>query len=163
MFPSFVPHPKQLRQTNESPWGKKKDLEQNESTRDSESEEEAIVVTRQEEQINPEDEAEFEREYAKMIAESLESRKFDRKQQFDLPLPLRSKQRETSAMGEVGESPAEGVTNTMAFSLLTKKGNRQQVCTYLPSDPFLLPQGANYHFYRRERLSCLLIQPLLLP
>jgi regulator of nonsense transcripts 2 len=31
------------------------------------------VVTRQEEEIDPEDEADFEREYAKMMAESLES------------------------------------------------------------------------------------------
>ena len=103
------------------------DLEHNQSTRDSESEDEAIVVTRQEEEVDPEDEAEFEREYAKMIAESLESRKFDRKQQFDLPLPLRTKIREPSTSNEAGENTTDGISGTMAFSLLTKKGNRQQV------------------------------------
>jgi regulator of nonsense transcripts 2 len=94
---------------------------------DSESDSEAIVVTRQEKEVDPEDEAEFEREYAKMMSESLESRKFDRKQQFDLPLPLRAKKRD--AASEPGESTTttESIGGTMAFSLLTKKGNRQQV------------------------------------
>ena len=34
-----------------------------------------------------------------MMAESLESRKFERKQQFDLALPVRSKARETPEGG----------------------------------------------------------------
>ncbi|KAH8889791.1 ARM repeat-containing protein [Thozetella sp. PMI_491] len=92
---------------------------------DSEEEEEAIVVTRQEEEIDPEYEADFEREYAKMMAESLETRKFERKQQFDLALPMRSKARENPEAAEVED------TGTMAFSLLTKRGNRQQVDTTL--------------------------------
>jgi regulator of nonsense transcripts 2 len=45
----------------------------------TDSEEESIVVTRQREEVDPEDEADFEREYAKMMAESLESRKHERK------------------------------------------------------------------------------------
>ncbi|KAF4446494.1 hypothetical protein F53441_9898 [Fusarium austroafricanum] len=100
---------------------------------ESNFDEEAIVVTRQEEEVDPEDEADFEREYAKMMAESLESRKFERKQLFDVPLPVRSKNREaTSTEGGEGESPPG---HTMAFSLLTKKGNRQQTRTVeLPSD-----------------------------
>ena len=85
------------------------------------------MVTRQEEEIDPEDEAEFEREYSKMMAESLESRKFERKPLFDVPLPVRAKNRDATAQAESGDvAPA---TNTMAFSLLTKKGNRQQVGT----------------------------------
>jgi regulator of nonsense transcripts 2 len=88
---------------------------------ESESEDEAIVVTRQEEEVNPEDEAEFEREYAKMMAESIDSRKFDRKPLFDVPLPVRPKVREAS------EGLAPNAPSTMAFSLLTKRGNRQQV------------------------------------
>ncbi|EMR61807.1 putative nonsense-mediated mrna decay factor protein [Eutypa lata UCREL1] len=55
-----------------------------------ESEDEAIVVTRKTEEVDPEDEEDFEREYAKMMAESLESRKFDRKPLFDVPLPTRT-------------------------------------------------------------------------
>ncbi|KAK3936373.1 armadillo-type protein [Diplogelasinospora grovesii] len=120
------------------------DNEQNLSARDSESEEEAIVVTRQEEEIDPEDEADFEREYAKMMAESLETRKFEpRKQLFDLPLPVRAKPRETLAAGnEAGDGGAEtpsgsggGGGGTMAFSLLVKRGNKQQTRKVeLPSD-----------------------------
>jgi regulator of nonsense transcripts 2 len=92
-------------------------------------EEEAIVVTRPEEHFDPEDEADFEREYAKMMAESLESRKFDRKPLFDAPVPIRRKDREatSSAEKDSDEPAAAPPTNTMAFSLLTKRGNRNQV------------------------------------
>jgi regulator of nonsense transcripts 2 len=100
-----------------------KGLDSQHSGRGSDSEEEAIVVTREEEEIDEEDAAEFEREYAKMMAESLESRKHERKPLFDVPLPMRSKNREAS---ETKGSGGEG-SSTMAFSLLTKKGNRQQV------------------------------------
>ncbi len=47
------------------------------------------------------------------MAESLESRKFERKQQFDLALPVRSKARETP---EGGSEAAGDETGTMAFS-----------------------------------------------
>lgn len=104
-------------------------------------EEEAIVVTRQDEQYDPEDDADFEREYAKMMAESLESRKFDRKPMFDVPLPMRRSNRETTSTVESGSDEhaapvvAPAPPNTMAFSLLTKRGNRQQTRTVeLPSD-----------------------------
>jgi regulator of nonsense transcripts 2 len=62
-----------------------------------------------------------------MMTESLESRKFDRKQVVDIAIPVRSKTRESSTL-EPGESTDGPPTGTMAFSLLTKKGNRQQVC-----------------------------------
>ncbi|KAK6219556.1 MIF4G domain-containing protein [Colletotrichum tabaci] len=102
---------------------------------DSDSEDEAIVVTRQQERIDPEAEAEFEREYAKMMAESLESRKFERKPLFDVPLPVRGKSKETATGSEPVETGAPTASTTMAFSLLTKKGNRQQTRTVeLPSD-----------------------------
>lgn len=87
---------------------------------------EEIVVTRQEEAVDPEDEADFEREYAKMMADSLESRKFERKQLFDVPLPVRPKYREAAGSIEPSHESA-GSGRTMAFSLMTKKGNRQQV------------------------------------
>lgn len=104
----------------------------------TDSEEESIVVTRQEEEVDPEDEAEFEREYAKMMAESLESRKHDRKPAFDVPLPMKRKDRDPSTMNdswaEESASPSTP-SGTMAFSLLTKRGNRQQTRTVaLPSD-----------------------------
>jgi regulator of nonsense transcripts 2 len=67
-----------------------------------------------------------------MMAESLESRKFDRKPLFDVPLPMRRKEREVIPPTEsASEEPAAPVNpNTMAFSLLTKRGNRQQVCQH---------------------------------
>lgn len=119
---------------HESASEEEEDVEEAEKESDGESdfEDETIVVTRQEEAVDPEDEADFEREYAKMMADSLESRKFERKQLFDVPLPVRPKTREpsSSAAGEANtpgsESPAPP-TKTMAFSLLTKRGNRQQV------------------------------------
>lgn len=63
-----------------------------------------------------------------MMAESLDSRKFDRKPMFDVPLPMRRAPREASTAAE--DSPNEGTAtppNMMAFSLMTKRGNRQQV------------------------------------
>lgn len=105
-------------------------LENGQPKNDSDFDED-IVVTRQEEERDPEAEAEFDRELAKMMSESLDSRKFDRKPMFDVPLPMRKAPREaTTAATE--DSGNEGTAtppkmNTMAFSLMTKKGNRQQV------------------------------------
>ncbi|PHH59009.1 hypothetical protein CDD81_3946 [Ophiocordyceps australis] len=95
-----------------------------------------VVVSRQQEMVDPQIEADFEREYAKMMTESLESRKFERKQLFDVPLPVRPKNREPPAPTAMEDSAATPQrTSTMAFSLLTKKGNRQQTRTVeLPSD-----------------------------
>ncbi|CAD0110440.1 unnamed protein product, partial [Aureobasidium uvarum] len=56
----------------------------------TEDEEEHIVVTRPEDHRDPEADAEFDRELAKMMADSVESRKFDRKPVFDVPLPMHS-------------------------------------------------------------------------
>jgi regulator of nonsense transcripts 2 len=64
-----------------------------------------------------------------MMAESLESRKHERKATFDVPLPMRRKEAAASSDSWVDESasPNTGPSGTMAFSLLTKRGNRQQV------------------------------------
>lgn len=94
-------------------------------------------MTRQEEERDPEAEADFDRELAKMMSESLDSRKFDRKPLFDIPLPMRRAVRDTSNNAE--DSPSEGTSTpptTMAFSLMTKKGNRQQV-SFLPKEIYL--------------------------
>ena len=96
----------------------------------SEEEEEHIVVLRPEEQLDPEVEAEFDKEFERMMVESLDSRKFERKTHFDVPLPLRKAQLhpvETFDDGTGSGSGTETPPNTMAFSLMTKKGNRQQV------------------------------------
>lgn len=93
---------------------------------DSESEDEEIFVTRQEEERDPEAEAEFDREFEKMMAESMESRKFERKGVFDIPLPMKRSGREAALETPPPEAP-KPTNNTMAFSLMTKKGNKQQV------------------------------------
>jgi len=104
----------------------------------SEDEEEQIVVTRQEDERDPEADADFDRELAKLMSESLDSRKFERKAVFDVPLPMR-RAREQAANVEdsvVETAPAPAApSNTMKFSLLSKRGNRQQTRSIdLPSD-----------------------------
>ncbi|KAK1729077.1 MIF4G domain-containing protein [Colletotrichum acutatum] len=125
-------------EADEEESGSDEDAEDNDvdmSHADSDSEDEAIVVTRQQEQVDPEAEAEFEREYAKMMAESLESRKFERKPLFDVPLPVRGKSKDPATAADPGDTGVPTPSSTMAFSLLTKKGNRQQTRTVeLPSD-----------------------------
>ena len=89
---------------------------------------EDIVVTRQEEQRDPEAEAEFDRELAKMMSDGADARKSDRKALFDVPLPLRKAHRESTVIAD--DSPMDGgstQSTTMAFALMTKRGNRQQV------------------------------------
>ena len=65
------------------------------------------------------------------MSESLESRKFDRKPMFDVPLPMRKAPRDASSATAEDSGNEGSLTppriNTMAFSLMTKKGNRQQV------------------------------------
>ena len=65
-----------------------------------------------------------------MMAESYESRKFERKGVFDIPLPMKRTGKE-AAPAEPAEPAAEPSQpqSTMAFSLMTKKGNKQQVPT----------------------------------
>jgi regulator of nonsense transcripts 2 len=94
---------------------------------DSDSDEQ-IIVTREEGHVDPEAEAEFDQAFERMMAESLDSRKFEKKSQFDVPLPIRKVQR--TAMEPVDEDNEPRVVsppNTMAFSLMTKRGNRPQV------------------------------------
>lgn len=69
-----------------------------------------------------------------MMSESLDSRKFEKKPMFDVPLPMRRAPREASGAAE--DSPNEGTAtppNTMSFSLMTKRGNRQQVRPFHPT------------------------------
>ncbi|MBE3048485.1 hypothetical protein IMZ48_39480, partial [Candidatus Bathyarchaeota archaeon] len=88
----------------------------------------------QQEEVDPEDAADFEREFSRMMAESMESRKFERKPQFDVPIPVAAKNRghppkheeEPKEASEAKEAPEDG-PGKMAFSLLTKKGKGQQV------------------------------------
>ncbi|ORY08796.1 armadillo-type protein [Clohesyomyces aquaticus] len=108
----------------------------------TDDEEEQIVVTRQEDERDPEVEADFDRELAKMMSESLDSRKFERKPVFDVPLPMRRARGDASTTAEDGppEPPPQAAPQTapiptMKFSLLSKRGNKQQTRSIdLPSD-----------------------------
>ncbi|KAH8155239.1 uncharacterized protein LAJ45_00248 [Morchella importuna] len=117
-------------------------------------EEEDIVVDMQKETRDPEADAEFDRELAKMMQESLDARKFERKPLFDVPLPIKRagstlsmlSRESTFDINEGGDanfgagssrlssmissSPnSSSGPGMMAFSLLTKKGNKQQTKT----------------------------------
>lgn len=110
----------------------------------SDSEEEDIVVTRQQEQVDPEEAADFEREFSRMMAESLESRKFERKPQFDVPVPVMAKNRsQTPKHDEPPKQAADAGPGKMAFSLLTKKGKAQQVGGKRGLFPFYTEPQAN--------------------
>jgi regulator of nonsense transcripts 2 len=96
-------------------------------------------VTRQEDERDPEADAEFDRELAKLMSESAESRKHDRKPVFDVPLPMRRAREATVNAEDSGnEAPAPvapAPSHTMKFSLLSKRGNRTQTRSIdLPSD-----------------------------
>lgn len=102
-----------------------------------EEEEERIIVTRQEEERDPEADADFDRELAKMMTESVESRKFERKTLFDVPLPMRRKAEATNGDEVLAAAPSstEFSPSTVKFSLLSKRGNRQQTRQIdLPAD-----------------------------
>jgi regulator of nonsense transcripts 2 len=82
-------------------------------------------VTRPEEELDPEFEADFDRDLAKMMTDSIDARKFERKTLFDVPLPIRKSQREaTEQLDEAAPVPETGV---IKFALLSKRGNKQQV------------------------------------
>lgn len=107
------------------------DGEDEERSSSDESDDEAIIVTREEEQFDPEWDADFEREYAKMMSESVESRKLERRPAFDVALPVRSRPRDPTGDSATAVDQPDGGVETpapkMAFSVLTKKGNKQQV------------------------------------
>ncbi|KAI8900244.1 armadillo-type protein [Globomyces pollinis-pini] len=90
--------------------------------KDDDEEEEEVdqdAVVHMKEQAAEEEEDElFAREFGRLMQQSIDSRKNERKTvMFDAPVPTRK------AIEESQTSPQEGVT----FSLLTRKGNKQQV------------------------------------
>lgn len=72
------------------------------------------------------------------MSESAESRKFERKPVFDVPLPMRrAREVPVAAEGSSVEAPPQPVIaqNTVKFSLLSKRGNKTQTRSIdLPSD-----------------------------
>lgn len=97
-------------------------------------EDEHIIVTRPEDERDPEAEAEFDRELAKMMSESIETRKSERpRQTFDVALPMRRGQQQkdsTSSIPVDDNEMDQGHLDTVKFSLLSKRGNRPQVSLF---------------------------------
>ncbi|EIE89727.1 hypothetical protein RO3G_14438 [Rhizopus delemar RA 99-880] len=100
-------------------------------------EEDVVVLKKKQEEISREDEEDFEREFNKMMTDSIESRKFEKKAaMLDVPIPMNlrgSQDRRT-----IARENNKPETGKMAFTLLTKKGNRQQTkIMEIPSDSVL--------------------------
>ncbi|KAG0290607.1 hypothetical protein BGZ98_003367, partial [Dissophora globulifera] len=120
------------------------DDEELHAMRQPDDEEQAVVLTNQHKPVEAVDE-DFEREYLKMMTESLESRKFERKHlALDVAIPiLRTADRR--------EEPTLSNPDHVAFTLLTKKGNKQQFKTVgLPSDSALVINTRNQREAERE-------------
>ncbi|EPS36318.1 hypothetical protein H072_10200 [Dactylellina haptotyla CBS 200.50] len=136
---------------------------------DSGDDDESIVYSRPQEYRDPEAEADFDREFAKLMAESLESRKFERKTVFDVPLPIKKSMITPTGIApppgvitmsmleeeeeEVPPPPQPGRPGIMTFSLLTKRGNKQQTREIeLPSDStFAVAMKTKQEAEREER------------
>ncbi|KAI9278600.1 armadillo-type protein [Phascolomyces articulosus] len=96
-----------------------------------------VLKTKQEQQVSKEEDEEFEREFSRMMNESMESRKFEKKSAvLDVPIPMNlrgAQDRRTATAQEKDHNQ-----DKMSFTLLTKKGNRQQTRTMeVPSDSML--------------------------
>ncbi|CAG8501990.1 5188_t:CDS:10 [Ambispora leptoticha] len=93
-------------------------------------EEEVIVHTNRQDKVSTSEDEDFEREFSKMMTESLESRKYERKPaMLDVAIPMHLKGTERSS---------EFVDGNVSFTLLTKKGNKQQMKTMeVPADSAL--------------------------
>ncbi|CAN8103122.1 unnamed protein product [Discula destructiva] len=125
--------------------------EVDEQSSSEESDDEAIIVTREEEQFDPEWDADFEREYAKMMSEGAETRKLERRPAFDVALPVRSRPRDPTTAGDQADGGAVAPAPKMAFSVLTKKGNKQQTRTLeLPTDSTFAVAMRNQQAQERE-------------
>ncbi|KAI8350112.1 armadillo-type protein [Mortierella sp. GBAus27b] len=153
------------------------DEDEMDAMRQTDDEEQAVVLTNQHKPVEEVDE-EFEREYLKMMTESLESRKFERKHlTLDVAIPVlrsagmledrllkRCAPNLSLTMDEVltrwsfllnlldrREEPVLTNPDHVAFTLLTKKGNKQQLRTVgLPSDSALVINTRNQREAERE-------------
>ncbi|KAI9310910.1 hypothetical protein BX666DRAFT_2032401 [Dichotomocladium elegans] len=114
------------------------------------NEEDNVVVHQDRPVISQQDEAAFAAELSQMITESMESRKYEKKSAvLDVPIPmnLRGTQDRRTASAQEKDTPE----SKMAFTLLTKKGNRQQARTMeVPSDSLLAINMATKQAAERE-------------
>ncbi|RIA79977.1 armadillo-type protein [Glomus cerebriforme] len=97
---------------------------------EEEGEDELIVHTNRQEKVPTEEDEEFEREFSRMMTESMESRKYERKPaMLDVAIPMYLKG---------ADKASDFLDGSVAFTLLTKKGNKQHIKTMeVPSDSAL--------------------------
>jgi regulator of nonsense transcripts 2 len=94
-----------------------------------------LIKDAKEKEYDQEEEDAFNREFAKMLADTTDARKVDRKTAppvFDTAVPLIRRQQQQQAQQDT--TPAEPKTSHMQFSLLSKKGNKQQVSSLTSLD-----------------------------
>lgn len=109
----------------------------NETNEGGGDEDDVVVLKNKKDQLSREDEEDFEREFSKMMSDSVESRKFEKKAaMLDVPIPMNLRgSQDRRTMAQDNNKPETG---KMAFTLLTKKGNRQQTrIMEVPSDSVL--------------------------
>lgn len=97
---------------------------------DDDDDDENVVLIKdvKEEEYDQEEEDAFNREFAKMLADTTDARKVDRKTAppvFDTAVPLIRRQQQQQAQQDAISTEAKA--NHMQFSLLSKKGNKQQI------------------------------------
>lgn len=95
-------------------------------------------MTRPEDERDPEAEADFDRELAKMMSEGVETRKERRTTAFDLPLPMRRVQKELQHTEDTTHDMAPVPAGTIKFSLMSKRGNKPQVLSLFLSSSHTL-------------------------
>ncbi|CAB4424993.1 unnamed protein product [Rhizophagus irregularis] len=93
---------------------------------DDEGDDELIVHTNRQEKVPTEEDEEFEREFSRMMTESMESRKYERKPaMLDVAIPMYLKG---------SDKVSDFLDGNVAFTLLTKKGRKTME---VPSDSAL--------------------------
>jgi regulator of nonsense transcripts 2 len=112
-------------------------------------EDEDVVMLKKKDELAQEEDEEFEKEFSKMMSESVESRKFEKKSaMLDVPIPMHLRGGQDRRTTATNPDPTNG---KMSFTLLTKKGNRQQVKQMeVPSDSLLAISTRNKQEAERE-------------
>ncbi|KAG2176994.1 hypothetical protein INT43_007648 [Umbelopsis isabellina] len=116
---------------------------------DMDDDDEDVVMLKKKDELAQEEDEEFEKEFSKMMSESVESRKFEKKSaMLDVPIPMHLRGGQDRRTTAANPDPTNG---KMSFTLLTKKGNRQQVKQMeVPSDSLLAISTRNKQEAERE-------------
>ncbi|KAI9193580.1 armadillo-type protein [Polychytrium aggregatum] len=144
--------------------------ENGENVRVVDVDDDEVIVHMAEEEYDEEEDLEFEREFNKIMQESLDSRKNERRAPaFDAPIPVKLKKPspgiQTSSVyrgvdydrdGSLDEDEAGGESGSgqVVFTLLTKKGNKQQAKAFeLPADSdFVINTRSKQEAEQEEKL-----------